>query len=408
MLYLAYPMMSYRNTFGFFLSTAVLMLISTSASYAQSSYEPALFTYVQIDSTRTINDSNGEGQEPKRKWFGFAVGDIDGDGHPDIGAGKWVYLNPGPDLHTVPWERLTLRDSMDIILIRPAKAGPSSFVALRCNEQHLVHWNGEQFQYRQVGSEPICDHTIGSMGYAWGDLLGNAPLEIIINSQKGEALYAFEASPMTDTFWKAAAIGQGLGVEKGLAIADVDHDGLNDVLVGMRPTDSNFGIGWLKNSGYFGPWQVHPIDTMPQKPDRILTADVNGDGQRDIIVTQGQWPGDLPEASLLWYQRSDTTWIRHLIGRQYSTNSLSAGDIDGDGDIDLVTGEHKGPHPKTQWWENDGHGNFTEHLIDQGKEHHMGTLLVDFDLDGDLDIASAGYDKHEYVHLWINEGTIKR
>ncbi len=67
-------------------------------------------------------------------------------------------------------------------------------------------------------------------------------------------------------------------------------------------------------------------------------------------------------------------------------------DIDMDGVVDLVTNEHKGEAKKLIIFKNDGKGNFTEQLIDTGKEMHLGARCFDFDTDGDLDIAGPSWE----------------
>ena len=81
--------------------------------------------------------------------------------------------------------------------------------------------------------------------------------------------------------------------------------------------------------------------------------------------------------------------------------------MDGDGDIDLVTGEHRGPNKKVQVWENSGKVSFKLHLIDQGKENHLGTLLADMDNDGDMDMLGIAWDDFQYLHLWRNDAVSK-
>lgn len=111
-------------------------------------------------------------------------------------------------------------------------------------------------------------------------------------------------------------------------------------------------------------------------------------------------------ASNLWFEQSASNngaWQRHLIVQQYSMNNLDVADLDGDGDIDVVTNEHKGPDLAVQWWENDGHGKFTKHIIDIGRENHLGTQLFDLDADGDLDIIGAAWDNYKWMHVWRND-----
>jgi hypothetical protein len=96
-------------------------------------------------------------------------------------------------------------------------------------------------------------------------------------------------------------------------------------------------------------------------------------------------------------------------------NSLDVGDVDRDGDIDLVTCEHTMPYQgkktpggiKLEIWENDDLGHFTSRIVDREKESHLGAQLVDQDADGDLDIVSIAWRDYQYLHLWRNNAVGK-
>ncbi|MBZ0257710.1 FG-GAP-like repeat-containing protein, partial [bacterium] len=85
---------------------------------------------------------------------------------------------------------------------------------------------------------------------------------------------------------------------------------------------------------------------------------------------------------------------------QYSMNNLDLADIDKDGDIDIITNEHKGPRLETQLWINDGSAHFDKKILDTGKENHLGTQFVDLDGDGDLDVAGCAWDNYKWMHVW--------
>jgi hypothetical protein len=139
----------------------------------------------------------------------------------------------------------------------------------------------------------------------------------------------------------------------------------------------------------------------------LAVADLNGDGRADIVVTEESWQTQERVAQLLCFEQGGPheapSWGRRSILTAGSLNSLGVADLDHDSDLDLVTCEHKGKDKRLFVLENDGRGRFTPHVIDRGKESHLGTLLFDLDGDGDLDILSVAWDEFRFLHLWRND-----
>ena len=81
--------------------------------------------------------------------------------------------------------------------------------------------------------------------------------------------------------------------------------------------------------------------------------------------------------------------------------SLDVGDVDQDGDIDVVAGEHNRNNPdvgRVIIYQNEAGGStWNAAEIDSGLEHHDGTRFVDIDNDGDLDILSIGWTHGKVV-----------
>ena len=75
--------------------------------------------------------------------------------------------------------------------------------------------------------------------------------------------------------------------------------------------------------------------------NKVVLADVNGDGQPDILVSNGgdyQTPGT-PEMSFAYVNNGDGTFTdksHDVFGAVGLTRSIQAADVDGDGDVDLL------------------------------------------------------------------------
>jgi hypothetical protein len=201
------------------------------------------------------------------------------------------------------------------------------------------------------------------------------------------------ADPWTNR--KIAAESQG----EELSSADIDNDGDLDLMMGTK---------WLENPGTGGTWITHTMSgTEPvTEPDRNRMADVDGDGDLDVVV--GEEAGSIL-GDVVWFERTPDPqgiWPVHLIGRVIGPMSLDTADLDGDGDIDVVVGEHALSDPdsgRVIIGENlDGGTTWAGHLVDTGYEHHDGTQLVDVDRDGDLDIVSISWSNPDVVLLYVN------
>lgn len=124
-----------------------------------------------------------------------------------------------------------------------------------------------------------------------------------------------------------------------------------------------------------------------------LTSD-HGDGDADLVGGAAEDGGEL-----LWFENTDgaaTTWTAHPIAIGLMI-SLDGGDIDRDGDVDLLVSEGVSasqPANVVSWFENvagDG-STWTEHLIGVGPNGagpSRDVQLADLDRDGDLDAAGA-------------------
>ncbi len=163
---------------------------------------------------------------------------------------------------------------------------------------------------------------------------------------------------------------------------DIDGDGLMDVASANHWGES---ITWFKNlgNGQFGSLQL--IADLDQPLD-VNGADLDGDGDIDILATAVFI--DL----VVWYENLDglgTFSSQKIISDEtININDVQAGDIDNDGDIDLVTGSSTSG---VAWHENlDGLGNFgPKQVINDNISNARAVSIVDIDQDGDLDVVAV-------------------
>ncbi len=365
------------------------------------------WSYLQVDDSRErITDK----EIPKGlKSFGLDMSDITQDGYKDIVAGRYFYRNPGGDM-TDHWSRADLGSHYDGVLFVDVDGDEYGDIIA----QHFpgVYWlesedtNGESWKAREIGTLPRTGHVNGQ-GHETAQIIPGGKPEIIIGTEEGLFYFEIPQDPMANP-WPKTIVASGTTMDEGIGIGDIDGDGYTDIAIGkVYGKEKARGVVWYENPGDgTSEWMEYPVATTNFHPDRIRIADMNGDGRQDVIISEERWPGKDPDASLYWVEqdidRASMVWKRHTIVTQYTMNNLDVADVDRDGDFDIVTCEHKGPAEQLQIWENDGKGNFFNHVIDRGKESHLGSQFADLDNDGDMDIVSTAWDDYHLLHVWRN------
>lgn len=363
------------------------------------------WTYIEADDSRSRHPDKKRGDG---WWFGLAMGDLTGDAYQDIVSGKWFYRNPGEAM-TGKWSRVEMHEKADAMLIVDVDGDLYGDVIAESLPD--VFWLeaqdrlGSSWKTHTVGSIPKTGH-MNSQGYALAQLVPGGRPEIILAGGDGNYFFEIPANPEKNGWPRTRITAEETG--EGIGIGDINGDGYLDIAAG-RATEY---VAWWENPGAKKQsWTIHKLGSTVFWADRCAVADINGDGRLDVVVTEERYPGPDPDGGIYWFEQpsdpANPNWIRRKIITEYSLNNLDVADLDRDGDPDIVICEHKGPAERLQVLENNGKGSFTVHELDRGKEGHLGARLADLDGDGDLDIVSIAWNDFRYLHVWRNNAVVR-
>jgi len=219
------------------------------------------------------------------------------------------------------------------------------------------------------------------------------------NSTAGHAIVLFQDPANPGSFLAPVSFATGDNGAAGVAIADVNGDGANDIIVATEDVNGNNGAVFVfyQNSATPGTFLAPVSFPAGAQPAAVKIADVNGDGLPDIVVANlgpGSDNTGSPGVSVLLQDPAHAG--RFLAPVTYATQAqaidVAIGDLNGDGKPDLVVA-NLGPAPNgsvSVLLQDPAHpGVFQAASSYAGFGEPLSVAIADLNKDGHPDIAVA-------------------
>ena len=259
---------------------------------------------------------------------------------------------------------------------------------------------------RDISTDDIL-RTSGASSAALGDVDGDGDTDLVIGlAGRANLLFLNNGSP--DPFAGVSGVSIGGDAESyvtaSVVLGDLDGDGDLDL---VTATDA----GYAPNRYYLNAGGPNPFDGGGRNlgDDHLLTksvalADMDGDGHLDAVTGNDNAP------NRIFFNNGTAIPFDGVTGSPVGadsdrTFSLGLGDVDGDGDIDIVAGNRGQPH---RLYLNDGTASPFgaapgSNVTDDTGIDTEAVALGDLDGDGDLDVVEGNFNRRN--RLILNNGS---
>lgn len=344
---------------------------------------------------------------------GVKLGDVNGDGLPDIVTG-WeqggevrLYLNPGPENARGAWPRVTVgkaASAEEAIFTDLDGDGRLEVVSGTEGKNRTVYWH--RFTSDSAGllsaecwktdAFPATQKAQSWMQAAAMDLDGQHGLDLLLGSKGAGATVGWLESPPAAadlSQWRFHGLRDADWI-MSLIAKDMDGDGDLDVVFSDRK-GTRSGVFWLENPGVSAnrvqaPWKEHSIGCLGRLVMFVDVADLDLDGR--VGVAAACKPAEI----VLCMQQAQGGWQETTLvlsaANLGDAKAVKAADLNGDGlpDLAFTCENAKGPREGVVWLERQRGGPWLQRPLGgpEGVKYDLIEAL-DLDGDGDLDLVTC-------------------
>jgi len=267
---------------------------------------------------------------------------------------------------------------------------------------------GEEYVFTDVSAQAgvALDET-SSRGVALIDLDRDGLLDVYVNAIGPDLLYHNDGGLRVTNIASAIGLGnEGLGV--GVVATDIDNDGWVDLFTGNRSFDPN--RLYVNDKGLLDDITIPAGIVNVGVGMGVLAFDYDNDLDMDLYWTT--WPGTEPDITpnALYENLGDHSFADVTLSSATGDVtgwgiSCNAGDVDNDGWQDFFVTNGASPDSTANvLFHNQGDGTFSDATTALGRADFdgRGVAFADYDGDGDLDLCVTGGGDAD-TRLWRND-----
>ncbi|MCA9416924.1 MAG: VCBS repeat-containing protein [Candidatus Omnitrophica bacterium] len=276
--------------------------------------------------------------------------------------------------------------------------------------------NGTTDPFLGVAGIPITYETHTVELASLGDLNGDGTIDFVVSRVDKPPVIFFNNG--TSDPW-AGVTGREVGIHfyhtEDIGVADLNGDGHLDLLgTNGGENGGEPSIVYL-NNGTNDPFQGVEgvfIPTAAHAAESLVLGDVNGDGFIDFIQGNGTEGGEDPTSQLnrVYLNNGTANPFEDVVGLDIGaeanfTKDVMLGDVDLDGDLDLVVGNDY-PEPNLLYLNNGTDNPFGEvapSVIQSSTHLTLSVVLADMNCDGLLDLIEGNVLAP--IRILLNNGT---
>jgi hypothetical protein len=341
--------------------------------------------------------------------FEILAADLDGDSDDDLiamatdGASDDIVWFEN-DEAAAPWVTsntiaVTLAGASDMEVMDLDADGDIDLVVASATDG-TVHW----FENPGDGTGTWTDHILATglaaaSAATIGDIDGDGSLDVVsvgggnVNWHRNIRVHATVSWSTVET--AVAFLNPG-----PVFITDLDRDGDPDLL---SYSDQDNRMIWSVNEGDAAVWSADAqIGSDFGQPRDILAADLDGDGDPDPVMANNATPNVKMAAEMNLFGDASFFVEATIDTGGRGCRHVDAGDVDNDGDIDLVRGCNADENVRLAL--NDGAGGWSNCEIFASSVDVRDVTFVDMDRDGLLDVVVSGGGADNRLSWIHNQG----